>query len=206
MPEIFCNGLYVHQYMQSLPKEQILHSVHVRDYVKVLAEITHNCNLYPEIAETFEYQLFGDAAYYHDIGKACVPHDILLKSKKLTENEIRIVHNHTLYAKELFDRIDSGAISGMPARLTHLARESALYHHEWWNGRGYPYGLSKEGIPLIARITSVCDVYDAITSDRAYRKAHSHDFACHEIEINAGTQFDPVFAKAFLDNNSQFLI
>jgi HD-GYP domain-containing protein (c-di-GMP phosphodiesterase class II) len=206
MLKVSRNESIVRDYMQLLPKEQVQHSVHVGKYVEILEKIIHSGNLCPREMETVEYKLFGDAAYYHDIGKAWVPNDILLKPGKLTEKEIQIIHMHPLFAEQIFDQVNSSATSGMPQKLIHLARESALYHHEWWNGKGYPYGLSKEEIPFIARVTSVCDVYDAITSDRVYRKAHSHEFACHEIEISAGIQLDPVLAKAFLDNNSQFLI
>lgn len=206
MSKIPSDGSSVRQYMQLLPKEQARHSVYVGKYVGILAKIIHSDNLCRGEMETAAYLLFGNAAYYHDIGKAWVPHNILLKPEKLTEKEVQIVHMHPLFAEQIFDQIDSRAISGMPPELIHLARESALYHHEWWNGKGYPYGLSKEEIPFIARITSVCDIYDAITSDRAYRKAHSHDFACHEIERSAGNQLDPVLAQIFLDNHSQFLI
>ena len=101
-----------------------------------------------------------------------------------------------------------GAFAG-PVLLFAVLCQEVFYQavrHEWWNGNGYPYGIKCERIPLIARITSVCDVYDAITGDRSYRRARSHEYACSEIEANAGTQFDPVLAKLFLDNEFQFLV
>lgn len=150
------------------------------------------------------YKRFGIAAFYHDIGKAWVPKELLSKPDQLSTEEMSLIRKHTLFADELFKLIRNGSVSGMPAELTQLAHDSAVYHHEWWNGNGYPYGIRDKQIPLIARITSVCDVYDAITSDRAYRKARSHEYACGEIEANAGTQFDPALAKLFLDNESRF--
>jgi len=208
MPEIICNEVSesdVHHYIQMLPEEQILHSSHVGKYVGVFAEIIRSRGLYQKISEAKQCELFGGAAYYHDIGKAQVPWSILLKPGKLTEDELHIIREHPLYAKKLFDLMDTGAIAGIPQHIFQLARQSAVYHHEWWNGMGYPYGLSHEEIPFIARITSICDVYDAITSNRAYRKAHSHEFACHEIEVNAGIQFDPALAKVFLLNSTLFI-
>ncbi|HBR08981.1 MAG TPA: phosphohydrolase, partial [Clostridiales bacterium] len=72
------------------------------------------------------------------------------------------------------------------------------YHHEWWNGTGYPYGISYDAIPLIARITTVCDAYDAMTSSRIYRESHSHDHARQELKQYAGIQFDPELVRVFL--------
>ena len=204
MPATFCKGLDVHQIIHTLPEEQMRHLSHVGQYVGIMADKIQAGNLYPDsfCADSCEY--VGKAAYYHDIGKAWTPRKILLKPSKLNDDEIRTMQRHPLLAKELFQLIFKGYVTGIAPNIVCLAYDSAVYHHEWWNGKGYPFGLSRERIPLIARITSICDTYDAITSDRAYRHAHNHDFACREIEANAGIQFDPALARTFLDHAEQF--
>lgn len=205
MYQTFCKESNVSQIIRSLPGEQIRHLTHVKHYVDIITDKILSVGAYPETITLGGYKRFGKAAFYHDIGKAWVPRKILSKPGQLTAEEMSLIRKHTLFAEELFKLIWNDSVSGMPAELIHLAHDSAVYHHEWWNGNGYPYGIRCEQIPLIARITSVCDVYDAITSDRAYRRARSHEYACGEIEANAGTQFDPALAKLFLDNESEFL-
>lgn len=194
----------VNSMIHTLPAEQTQHLAHVKQYVEIMVKKIYDAGVYKELIESNEYKYYGSAAFYHDIGKTFVPQEILLKPGRLTDEEMLIMQRHAFYAEEIFNRIYDGSVSGMPVHLANLARASAVYHHEWWNGAGYPYGLSYKQIPLIARITSVCDVYDAITSDRVYRKALSHDFACKEIEAGAGTQFEDVLVKVFLDNASAF--
>jgi len=206
MYQTLCSESNVSQIIRSLPCEQIRHLIYVKHYVDIITEMILRTGAYPETITLGGYKLFGKAAFYHDIGKAWVPEEILSKPDQLTAEEMSLMRKHTLFAEKLFKRISNGSVSGIPADLIQLAHDSAAYHHEWWNGNGYPYGIGFERIPLIARITSVCDVYDAITSDRSYRKAHSHEYACGEIEANAGTQFDPALAKLFLDNESRFLV
>ncbi|MBN7771743.1 HD-GYP domain-containing protein [Clostridium aminobutyricum] len=205
MPITLCKGSDVKTIIRSLPTEQIEHMIHVGAFVSVMTQKICDYSIYSEISEAKGCQQFGNAAFYHDIGKAYIPQEILLKSNRLTPEEFRMVQKHPVFAKELFLLINRGEVSGMPAHLLPLAHDSAVYHHEWWNGNGYPYGICRKDIPLIARITAICDAYDAITNDRVYRRAHTHCYACRELEINAGTQFDPTLIKVFLDNESAFL-
>ncbi len=152
-----------------------------------------------------EYKYFGKAAFFHDLGKVLVPKQLLIKTGRLTKEEIYILQKHTLYAKGLIDMIKENEITGIPDYLIPLAFDAAVYHHEWWNGQGYTYGVSHEDIPMIVRVTSVCDAYDAMTSDRIYRKARTHDYACQELKTNAGTQFERALVNLFLDNEKEFL-
>ncbi|MEA4894552.1 MAG: HD domain-containing phosphohydrolase [Oscillospiraceae bacterium] len=206
MSETLYRETDVSQIIKSLPKEQLQHLSHVEHYVEILTEKLFNAGICPEIITANGYKHFGKSAYYHDIGKAWVPRKILTKAGMLTPAELNMIRKHTLFAEELFDLIKRGSVSGFPSELFDLAHDAAVFHHEWWDGEGYPYGISGEKIPVIARIVSVCDVYDAITSDRVYRKARPHEFACREIETHAGTQFDPIMVKLFLENESEFLI
>jgi HD-GYP domain-containing protein (c-di-GMP phosphodiesterase class II) len=128
------------------------------------------------------------AAELHDIGKVGIPDAILNKPSGLTDAEWEFIYQHTI----LGERILHGAPALRP--VARLVRAS----HERWDGTGYPDGLRGEEIPLGARIVSVCDAYEAMTADRSYRAAVSHELACQELRQSAGTQFDPEVIDAFL--------
>lgn len=128
-------------------------------------------------------------AVLHDIGKISIDKNILTKTSKLSDAEWREIKKHP----EVGYRIANSTIG-----LTHIA-EYILCHHEHWDGTGYPLGLSGTDIPLISRIISVVDAYDAMTEDRAYRKALPADVAIQEILNNKGTQFDPYIADLFVN-------
>ena len=126
--------------------------------------------------------------YLHDLGKLAVPLRVLVKDGRLTDEEFAYIKAHPSDG--------AGILENIPA-LKHLTTV-ARYHHERWDGRGYPEGLSGGRIPLLAQITSVCDAYDAMTSDRAYRSARPHAAAMAEVERCAGVHFGPTVAEAFL--------
>lgn len=185
----------VSEILETLPAEETMHMRRVGRLVDTFTDKLKSCGL---IHKNFDgYQCFGNAAFYHDIGKAWIPLSILTKPDRLTEQEMLVIRKHPVFAQRLFDQIRLGLISGMPEHLIQLAADSAMYHHEWWNGSGYPYGTKYDAIPLIARITTICDAYDAMTSDRIYRKSHSHDHARQELKRYAGIQFDPKLVRAF---------
>lgn len=124
----------------------------------------------------------------HDIGKISIPLEILNKPSKLNDAEWRMMKTHT----------SKGYQIAMSSReLEHIA-EMILHHHECWNGKGYPDGLSKESIPLLSRIISVVDAYDAMVSDRVYRAAMPVEDALAELKRCAGTQFDPSIVNEFV--------
>jgi len=125
----------------------------------------------------------------HDIGKIGIPDAILLKPMQLTPAEKRQMEFHTTLGEQL--------ISSVP-HLQGVAREVIAFHHERWDGTGYPWGLAGEAIPLAARIFSVADAFDAISNDRPYQRASSVDAALEKIAANAGTQFDPGLTAAFV--------
>lgn len=122
------------------------------------------------------------AAMLHDVGKIAVPKEILNKPSALTDNEFATIKNHTIEGQFMLDRV-----GGLLGRVGEIVRSC----HERWDGRGYPDGLAGENIPMAARIVFVCDAYNAMTTDRVYRPAMSHEAAIHELIDNAGTQFDP---------------
>ncbi len=132
-------------------------------------------------------EIVRQSALMHDIGKiGCVMN--LNKPGKLTQDEYEVFKKHPGYGKDILD----------PIKFLHPLIPGVHLHHERWDGRGYPIGLRGNDVPLIARIISVADTYDAMTSDRAYRRALPHEVAVNEIERCAGTQFDPEVSDTFV--------
>jgi putative nucleotidyltransferase with HDIG domain len=132
--------------------------------------------------------VIGTAAVLHDIGKIGIPDEVLNKTDKLTAKDLELIHEHPKL---------SAAIVGHVISLTPCL-PAILHHHERWDGGGYPSGLKGEAIPLEARILSVSDTFEAMTSPRSYRSAMSYEKALTEIKRNAGKQFDPKVVDAFL--------
>ena len=128
------------------------------------------------------------ASILHDIGKISIDLSILTKSEKLTDEEWQTIKKHSEKGYRITYAIPE---------LKHIA-EYILCHHERWDGKGYPQGLAGEAIPLISRIISIADSFDAMIDNRPYKKALTKDEALAEIEKNAGTQFDPELAMIFL--------
>lgn len=133
-------------------------------------------------------------AMLHDLGKIQVPSEVLYKPGPLDDDEMEIMRRHPVWGASI--------LAGIP-ELEH-AIPVTLHHHERWDGGGYPYGLSSLEIPMSARIVSVVDAFDAMTSDRPYRPAMPILDACREIAERAGTQFDPQVAARFLDRFRTF--
>lgn len=129
------------------------------------------------------------AALMHDIGKIGIDENILHKPGKLTPEEKDIIKRHPAIGNRII----------APVAFLSPVAPMVLYHQEWYNGQGYPEGLSGEEIPLGARIVAVIDAFDAITSDRPYRKALPQNIAVEELQKGAGVQFDPKVVKAFLE-------
>lgn len=128
-------------------------------------------------------------ALLHDIGKMAIPDGILLKPSQLTEEERKLIQKHPIYAYEMLSPID----------FLVPAIDIPYCHHEKWDGTGYPRGLKQDEIPFAARIFPIIDVWDALTSDRPYRKAMAHDEVRKLIQADSGKHFDPLVVEAFLD-------
>ena len=125
----------------------------------------------------------------HDVGKFAVPDKVLLKPGNLTKKEYEIMKLHPEHAREM--------LNGIP--FLQGAIDIPYCHHEHWDGSGYPRGLKGEEIPIAARIFAVADVWDAVTTDRPYRKAMSRDEAIDVIREGSGTHFDPAVVDLFLE-------
>lgn len=133
-------------------------------------------------------------AIIHDIGKVIVPADILNKRGKLTAEEFEIMKKHAEFGYEIIKELGLGKI----------AENVTRYHHEKWNGSGYPLGLKGENIPLVGRVIGILDVYDSMREDKIYKKGLSHKEAIEIIEKESGESFDPHIVKVFLENEKLF--
>ena len=144
-----------------------------------------------------DQQLILDASPMHDIGKVAIPDEILLKKGRLTPSEFDIMKKHA----ELGFQI----LKDSPSEILQAAAQIALAHHEKFDGSGYPRGLKGEDIPLFARICSVADVFDALTSARPYKTAWSDERAINLLHVGSGKHFDPRCVDAFLQDFSAII-
>ncbi|MDO4538092.1 MAG: HD domain-containing phosphohydrolase [Coriobacteriales bacterium] len=172
---------------------------HVRKtaaYCYIICEQMMAEGMYPdELTEEFCFDVVHSAPL-HDIGKIAVSDSILNKPGRLTQEEFAIMKNHTTAGEEILER----AVSAV-SEPTYLdeAKNLAKYHHERWDGKGYPTGCAGKDIPLSARIMAVADVFDALVSKRSYKDGMPLEKAFSIIQEGMGTQFDPLVAQAFLD-------
>ena len=175
------------------------------EYVELIMDEMLKEGVYLEqLTPEFISDVYQSAAL-HDIGKITVSDMILNKPGKLTDEEFAQMKRHTIVGADIID----GVIKNLPessAGYLNEARNLALYHHEKWNGTGYPYGISGEEIPLSARIMAVADVFDALVSKRSYKEAFSFEKAIGIIEESAGSHFDPLIVKAFLNARDRIKI
>jgi diguanylate cyclase (GGDEF)-like protein/putative nucleotidyltransferase with HDIG domain len=141
-----------------------------------------------------EIEALNAGALLHDVGKIAVPDHILNKPGKLTAAEFEKMKIHTVVGAQIMERVN------FPYPVVPIVR----HHHERWDGAGYPDGLSREQIPLTARILTVVDCFDAVREDRNYRKGMDREKSCRWLMDNAGTQFDPKVVEAFLANLSTY--
>ena len=131
----------------------------------------------------------------HDVGKIVVSDSILRKPARLTSEEFEEIKNHTSAGGEVIRRVLEGITD---EDYLKFASDIAVYHHERWDGTGYPEGLSGEDIPLCARIMAIADVYDALVSKRCYKEAMTVEEAVAEIKRESGSHFDPELTDVFL--------
>lgn len=174
------------------------HIERIEHYTRALAS-----EYYRKYGETDKYitedyiEDLAVSSVLHDIGKVAVSDTILLKPGKLTKDEFEVIKQHTEIVGE--------ALKSFKGKKDFLAlgREIAIAHHEKWDGTGYPKGLKGEEIPLSARIISLCDVYDALVSNRPYKMAINHEEAIKIIKKEKGKSFDPVLTEIFININEE---
>lgn len=178
-----------------------IHLERVRKYCRALAEQLALDSPYAHQVDTrFIYTIY-ETSPLHDIGKVGVPDTILLKPGKLTPDEFDIIKTHVTIGAEALEAVRQQ----YPKHpFINMGIDIARYHHEKWDGSGYPAGLSGEAIPLAARIMAVADVYDAMSSKRIYKDAVSHEETCRYIREESGRHFDPVVIEAFKQLEAAF--
>jgi cyclic di-GMP phosphodiesterase len=178
------------------------HLDRVRTYARIIAVHLSRLSRYRDVVNTEFVRLIYQTSPLHDIGKVAVPDDVLHKPGPLTEEEFEIMKTHTTRGAETFD----AALREYPsARFLRMARDIAASHHEWYDGSGYPRGVSGEEIPLAGRIVALADAYDALTSKRIYKDAFTHEKAKAAMIKGRGSHFDPDVVDAFLANEGQFI-
>lgn len=174
------------------------HLDRIRTYVTIL---TRHLSTMVEVNEHLRQDI-GLASSLHDIGKVGVQDSVLLKPGRLTEDERRLIEVHPRIGQECLEAIGSQLGED---NFLDLAREICAYHHEKWDGSGYPYGLAGTQIPLSARIVALADVYDALRSRRPYKEPMPHSKAREIILDGRETHFDPSVVDAFLSGEQEFI-
>lgn len=183
-------------------QETGFHLERTKRFVRALSEELAANSSYQEFLDASTIDMIVAAAPLHDIGKVGIPDAILQKPGKLTQEEFEIMKTHTTLGYEAIDRAE--ALMGRQNTFLRFPKEITYSHHEKWNGSGYPQGLSGCDIPLSARIVALADVYDAIRSERVYKKSFTHKEAMEIIKQEAGEQFDPLIVAAFLRRKEEF--
>ena len=199
--------------LQNTVRETVADMVELRDnstgghvsrtqlYMKALMDTVVAEGIYADEIEGWNIDLFLQSAQLHDVGKVAITDLILNKPDKLTRDEFEIIKTHVSAGVEVVEKIMRHETE--QAFLRH-ALFVAGTHHEKWDGTGYPTGLKGREIPLEGRLMAIVDVYDALVSERPYKRAFTHEEACKIIEDGAGTHFDPLLVGAFQKVKDEF--
>ena len=177
------------------------HLERTQTYLSLLIAAISKHGLYAEEISDWNLDLVLLSSQLHDVGKIMVRDEILKKSGKLTAEEFSEMKKHTLCGERIIEKIKRNATEH---EFLEHARIFAVTHHEKWDGSGYPKGLKGLEIPLEGRLMAIADVYDALVSDRPYKKAFSHEEAVKTISENKGTHFDPDLVDIFIEISDKF--
>ena len=170
-------------------------------YIKILISGMRERGIYTSEIQDWDVEKIVSAARMHDLGKISITDIIVNKPDRLTEDEYEVMKTHAEEGERIIDEIIARTGEG---EFLHNARLFAGSHHERWDGRGYPHGLKGEEIPLQGRIMAIADVYDALVSERPYKKPFAHEEAVRVIMENAGSQYDPRIAQVFYEVRDLF--
>ena len=170
-------------------------------YIKILVDAMLEDGLYVDEISELDMDLFVSSARLHDVGKICISDTILNKPGKLTEEEFEIMKTHTIEGEKAIDQIASRTDD---VEFLRNAKLFAGNHHERWDGNGYPRRLAEYDIPLQGRLMAFADVYDALVSERPYKKPFTNEQAVQMMMENAGKQFDPYIAEVFFKVKEKF--
>lgn len=179
------------------------HLIRTRNYLKVLLDEVKRADLYDFRLDSVSADLFIHAAQLHDVGKMSIPDSILLKAGKLSHEEFEVMKTHTTLGEEA---ICFAMSSVQEKKFLEIAASFAGAHHERWDGSGYPRGLKELEIPIEGRLMAIADVYDALISERPYKRPYPHETARALIMDGRGTHFDPLLTDIFELVSEQFKI
>lgn len=171
-------------------------------YVGALAKALKRNPRFQEFLTDSNISLLFKSAPLHDIGKVGIPDRILLKPDRLDKTEFEIMKTHSIQGREAIERAENSL--GISMEFLNIAKDIVLYHHEKWDGSGYPEGLTRNEIPIPARIMALADVYDALICHRVYKKPMSHEEAASIILEGRGVHFDPEIVDAFIRVQDEF--
>ena len=177
------------------------HIERTQSYLGVLLNELLERGLYKEETSCWDIDLVLQSTQLHDVGKIAIEDYILQKPGKLTEQEFARIKEHVFFGEKVIEKIK---MSTTEHTFLEYAKVFAGAHHENWNGTGYPRGLKGEEIPLLGRMMAIVDVYDALVSDRPYKKALAHEEAVKIIMESSGTRFDPDVVEIFLGVSDKF--
>ena len=177
------------------------HLERIREYAKIIATELAKIPKYQNIITSDYIDDIYQSSILHDIGKVGIPDAVLLKPDKLTDEEFAVIKRHTLLGGDAIKAIEY-QIEGKS--FLQMGKEIAYNHHEKWDGSGYPGGLKNEDIPLAARIVALADVYDALTTERFYKRAYTHEKSKQIITGLRDTHFDPEMVDVFLQLEEEF--
>ena len=178
------------------------HLLRVKNYVRLLAEKLQQQPAYSSRINRVYIDALCSSVPMYDLGTVGIPDRILLKPGRLTSEELAIMTTHTTRGYEAIVQAEKAL--GLQSSMLTFAKELTQSHHEKWNGKGYPKGLSETQIPLSARLVAVADVYDALISNKIYRQGLSHEEAVGIIFGERGQHFDPDVVDAFMELTVEF--
>jgi len=170
-------------------------------YIKILIDAMKDCDVYSDEIRGWDVEKIISSARMHDLGKISITDIIMNKPDKLTTEEYEMMKTHAIEGERIIDEI---ILSTGEGEFLRNARLFAGSHHERWDGNGYPRGLKGNEIPLQGRIMAIVDVYDALVSERPYKKAFPDEEAVRIIMENAGTHYDPKIAEVFFEVKEKF--
>ena len=177
------------------------HIERTQNYLRILIDALCKSGLYRDEVSSWDVELILQSAQLHDVGKIAIEDTILRKPGKLSEEEFEKIKTHTIFGEKVIERIKE---STSDQAFLEQARILASTHHEKWDGSGYPRGLSGMEIPLQGRLMAIVDVYDALVSNRPYKKALTHKQSVDIIKNSSGVHFDPALVDLFLSVADEF--